>query len=60
MHFFHVDNAQGDEGVGYDLITGPNTMTQLGLKSDSGRQGLEWGHTVVPMKEPVNFLGQPE
>ena len=35
-------------------------MVKLGLKDDFERQILEWDETVVPMKEPGNFLGQPE
>ena len=48
----------GDEGVGYEMIIGCDLMVKLGLKADFGNQVLEWDMTVIPMKEPGNFLGQ--
>ena len=35
-------------------------MVQLGLKDDFGCQILEWDETVISMKDPGNFLGQPD
>ena len=59
-HDFHVYNAWGGEGFGCDVIVGHYLLVQLGLKSDFGRQILERENTVVPMKEPGNFLGQSD
>ena len=33
-------------------------MLQLGLKANFRHQILEWDDTVIPMKDPVNFIGQ--
>ena len=57
-HSFHVYSTRGDEGIGYDMIIVRDLMVQLGLKYNFGRKILEWEETVVPMKEPGNFLGQ--
>ena len=57
-HQFHIDNIWGDERIGYDMIVGHDLMVQLGLKDDFIHQILEWDETVVPMKEPVNLVGQ--
>ena len=35
-------------------------MLQLGLKANFRHQILEWDDTVIPMKDPVNFIGQPD
>ena len=58
MHHIHVDNVQGDEGIGYDMDIVHDLMVQLGMKSDFENQGLEQDDTVVPMKDPVNLIGQ--
>ena len=49
-HRLHIDNAQGDTGIGYDMIIGHDPMVQLFLKSKFGRQILEWGETAITMK----------
>ena len=48
-HRFHIDNAQGDTGVGYEMIIVHYLMVQLGLKENFGRQILEWGETETTM-----------
>ena len=58
MHHIHVDNVQGDEGIGYDMDIVHDLMVQLSMKSDFENQGLEQDDTVVPMKDPVNLIGQ--
>ena len=50
----------GDKGIVDDLILCHVEMVQLGLMADFGYQLLEWDDTVTPMKDPGNFLGQPE
>ena len=42
------------------MIIGHDMMVQLFLKADFGHQILEWDETIIPMKEPVNFLFQPD
>ena len=50
--------SKGASWDGTSLI-GRDMMVQLGLKADFGRKILEWDETVIPMKYPGNFLGQP-
>ena len=59
-HRFHIDNAQGDTGIGYDIIIGRGLVVQLGLKANFGRQIMEWGETAIIMKYPEKFLGQTD
>ena len=37
-HRFHIDNMQGDAGIGYDIITVRDLMVQLGPKANFGYQ----------------------
>ena len=60
MHIFHVDIARFDKGVGYDSIIGCDLMVQLCLKTDFERKLMECKETVVPIKDPVNILGQTD
>ena len=57
-HSFHIDNDEGESGIGYDMTTGRDLMVQLGLTSDFKRQVLQWDGTTLHMKESSNFLGQ--
>ena len=59
-HRFHVHNAKGESGIGYDTIIGRDLMVQLGPKTDFKRQILQWDGATVNMKEPSNFLGQSD
>ena len=59
-HHLNFENTRGDEGNRYDMIIGRYIMVKLGLKADFGHQILEWGDTVIPMKDTGNFLGQPD
>ena len=34
FHRFHVDNNEGESGIGYDMIIGLNLMVQIGLLDD--------------------------
>ena len=54
----HIDNAQGDTGIGHEMIICHDLMVQLGLKANIGRRILEWSETAINMKFPDNFLGQ--
>ena len=49
-HRFHIDNAQGDTGIGYAMIIGCDLMVKLGPKANFGRQIMEWGKTALTMK----------
>ena len=57
-HRFHVDNKKGEPGIVYDMIIGCDLMVQLGLTADFKRQVIQWYGATVPLKEPINFLGQ--
>ena len=56
---FHVHNVQSDSGIGYGTILVHDLVVQLGLKSNFGRQILEWDKTVIPKKDPVSLIVQP-
>ena len=36
-HRFHVDNDEGESGIGYDMIIGRDLMVQLGLTDNFKR-----------------------
>ena len=57
-HRFHIDNDEGESGIGYDMIIGRNLMVQLVLTADFTHQVLKWDSATVHMKESSNFLGQ--
>ena len=57
-HRFHVDNDEGESGIGYDMIIGSDLMVQLGLTADFKIQVLQWDDTTVHMKESSNLLGK--
>ena len=59
-HRLHIDKTRGNEGIACVMIIGHDLMVKLGLKTDFGRQVLEWDKTVVPIKEPYNLLDQPD
>ena len=41
MHFYHIDNTWGDEGIRYDIIICCILIVKLDLKFDFVRQLLE-------------------
>ena len=49
-HRFHVDNNEGEFGIGYDLIIGRDLMVQPVLSADFKSQVLQWYDVTVPMK----------
>ena len=59
-HRFHVDNDEGESGIGYDMIIGRDLMVQLGPKADSKCQSIQWDGATIHMKESSNFLGQSD
>ena len=59
-HRFHVDNDEGELGIGHDIIIGRDLMVQLGLTADFKRQVLQWDGATVHMKDSRNFLGQSD
>ena len=59
-HCFQVDNDEGESCIGYDMIIGRDLMAQLGLMDNFKRKVLQRDGTNVHMKDPSNFLGQPD
>ena len=57
-HQFHVANDEGDSGIGYVMVIGPNLMVQLGLMSDFKIQFIQWDSAEVTMKDPSGLLGK--
>ena len=50
-HIFHIDNEDGDIGIGYEIIIGQDLMVQLG-KIDGFRNNFtKWDVTAVPMNK---------
>ena len=58
MHHIHVDNNKGESRIGYDMIIGCELIVHLVMKANFGYKIPEWDETLVPMKEPGNFLGK--
>ena len=54
----HVDNYEGESGIGYDMIIGHDLMVQLGLTANFKCQFVQWDGNTVHVKESRNFLGQ--
>ena len=59
-HCFHIENNEGESGIGYDMIIGRDMMVQLGLTTNFKHQLLQWDGTTVHMKDPRNLLGQSD
>ena len=59
-HSFHVDNNEGESGIGYDMIIGRDLMVQLCLTAKFNCQVLQWDGAVVHMKESRNLLEQSD
>ena len=57
-HHFHVDNYEGESGIGYDMIIGHDLMVQLGLAEKFKRQFLQWDGANVHIKESRKLLGK--
>ena len=57
-HRFHVDNNEGEFGIGYGVIVGRDLIVQLGLLDYFKPQILQWDGVTVPMKEPSGLLNQ--
>ena len=59
-HRFHVDNNEGELGIGYEMIIGSDLMVKLCLTADFKRQVLQWDDATVHMKDSRIFLGQSD
>ena len=59
-HRFHVDNDEGESGIGYYMIIGRDMMVQLGLTANFKRQVLQWDGTTINMNEFINLLGKSD
>ena len=57
-HHFHVDNNEGESGIGYDIIIVRDMMVQLGLTANFKHQVLQWDGTNLHMKDSNNLLGK--
>ena len=57
-HRFHIDNNEGESGIGYGMIIGRNLMVQLGLSVYFKCQNLQWDGITVPIKEIRDHIGQ--
>ena len=57
-HRFHVDNDEGESGIGYEKIIVRDLMLQLGLTADFKHQLLQWDDAIVHMKDPRNLREQ--
>ena len=58
LHFFHVDNYEGELGIGYGMIIGREMTVHIVLKSDFKKKCMSWENTAVPMKETSSLIGQ--
>ena len=58
-HQFHSDNNECEVVIFHDMIRDRDLMIQLGLTTNFKQQFLSWGYYVVPTKELVNVIGQP-
>ena len=56
-HHFHIDNNEGESGIGYDMTIVRDLMVQIGLLDNFKCQLLQWYGDTVPMKEPSGMLG---
>ena len=58
LHRFHVDNNEGESGIGYDIIIGNDLMVKIGLSVDFKSQVLQWYSATLPIKEPRSLQRQ--
>ena len=49
LNLFHVDNNEGESGIGNDMIIGRGLMLQLGLSPELKRQLLQRYDITVPL-----------
>jgi len=49
-HRFQVDNDDGDEGIGYDMIIGRDLMESIGMILDFQNKTIQWENMTVSMK----------
>ena len=59
-HRFHVDNNEGEFGIGYGVIIGRDLIVQLGLLEYFKPQILQWDGVTVAMKEPIGLRGKTD
>ena len=55
---FHVDNDEGELGIGHDMIMCRDLMVQLCFTADFKHQLLEWNGATVHTNESRNLLGK--
>ena len=55
-HRFHVDNYEGESGIGYGIILGPELMVYLVMMVDLKCNVLQWYSAAVPTKETNSLL----
>ena len=59
-HHFHVDNIEGELGIGFDMIIFRDLMVQLGPLYDFKHKLIQKDDITVPMKELSGLLGQTD
>ena len=60
LHPCHVENNEGESGIGYDMIIGRNLMVHLGISDKFKNQVLQRGGAISPMKQPSGIIGQTD
>ena len=50
LHPCHVENNEGESGIGCDMIIGRNLMVHLGISDKFKNQVLQRGGATSPMK----------
>ena len=56
LHWFYVDNDEGELGSRYHIIIGQELMVQLCLAAGFKLQVLAWNYAVLKMKTLRSFL----
>ena len=57
-HHFHVDNNEGDLGIGYNMIIGCYLMVHIYLLNYFKCHVLQFNGAIVPMKKHSGLIGK--
>lgn len=60
MYRFHVDDIEGEEGIGHGMIIGQDLIVKLVLKIYFKKKVLSWDDNIVPTKDQGKFLDQTD
>ena len=58
LHHFHVDNNEGDLGIGYNMIIGCYLMVHIYLLNYFKCHVLQFNGAIVPMKKHSGLIGK--